>query len=116
MARTERYAFLASVMNKYGAKYILTAHHLDDNIETFLLHLIRGTKVHGLTGIPEQNQSILRPLLGMTKSEIIHQLTIHEIPYVVDSTNAEDIYARNHLRLNILPLFERMNPEYRKNF
>jgi tRNA(Ile)-lysidine synthetase-like protein len=114
-ARIERYAFLASIMKQYAAKYILTAHHLDDNIETLILNLIRGTKMHGLTGIPEQNQSTLRPLLGITKTEIIQQLTINSIPYTIDSTNADDTYLRNHVRLNIIPLFERINPEYRHN-
>lgn len=60
-ARIERYAFLEEIRTQYSAKYILTAHHLDDSIETLMFNLIRGSKIHGLMGIPEQNGNILRP-------------------------------------------------------
>lgn len=114
-ARIERYAFLESVREQYGAKYILTAHHLDDSIETLLFNLIRGTKISGLTGIPERNGHILRPLLRTPKTEILEKLEQENIPYRLDSTNADDAYLRNHLRLNVVSGFERINPEYRKN-
>lgn len=114
-ARIERYAFLESVRLQYKAKYIITAHHLDDTIETLLFNFIRGTKINGLTGIPEQNGNILRPLLNTEKSQVLKKLSEQSIPYRVDSSNADDIYLRNHLRLNILSEFERINPEYRKN-
>lgn len=114
-ARIERYAFLEQVREKYGAVHILTAHHLGDSIETLVFNLIRGTKIGGLTGIPEQNGYILRPLLSMDKRGIFQELEKADIPYRIDSSNADDLYLRNHLRLNIISEFERINPEYRKN-
>lgn len=80
-----------------------------------MFHLIRGSKIHGLMGIPEQNGYILRPFLDTSKTEILSGLEEKNIPYRLDSTNADDIYLRNHLRLNIISEFERINPEYRKN-
>ena len=94
---------------------ILTAHHLDDSIETLLFNLIRGSKIHGLMGIPEQNGHTLRPFLGVSKTEILQKLTEENISFRIDSTNSNDVYLRNHLRLNIISEFERINPEYRKN-
>lgn len=114
-ARTERYTFLEEVRQQYGAKYILTGHHLDDTIETLLFNFIRGTKINGLTGIPERNGYIFRPFLHMPKSEILTRLQERNIPHCIDSTNLDDRYLRNHLRLNIISEFERINPEYRKN-
>lgn len=114
-ARIERYAFLESIREKYKSEHIFTAHHLGDSVETLMFNLIRGTKINGLTGIPEKNGHILRPLLGIDKKDILNELEKENTPYRIDSTNAEDIYLRNHLRLNIIPEFERVNPEYRKN-
>ncbi|MDD2917291.1 MAG: tRNA lysidine(34) synthetase TilS [Candidatus Gracilibacteria bacterium] len=101
--------------SRFAEIFILTAHHLDDSIETFMFHLIRGTKIQGLTGVPEQNGHILRPLLSIQKKEILQSLDRDSISYRLDSTNADDAYLRNHLRLNIVSQFERINPEYRKN-
>lgn len=80
-----------------------------------MFNLIRGSKIHGLTGVPEQNGLILRPLLAVSKPEILQKLSRENTPYRLDSTNATDVYLRNHLRLNIISEFERINPEYRKN-
>ena len=80
-----------------------------------MFNLIRGSKIHGLMGVPEQNRYILRPLLDTSKTEILKKLEKESIPYRLDSTNTDDIYLRNHLRLNIINEFERINPEYRKN-
>jgi len=114
-ARTERYAFLENIRQEHRAKYILTGHHLDDTIETLLFNFIRGTKINGLTGIPELNGYILRPLLHLPKSDILTQLQERNISHCIDSTNIDDRYLRNHLRLNVISEFERINPEYRKN-
>ncbi|MDD2891468.1 MAG: tRNA lysidine(34) synthetase TilS [Candidatus Gracilibacteria bacterium] len=114
-ARIERYTFLEEVRKKYTAEYILTAHHLDDNIETLIFNLIRGAKIHGLTGIKEQNEYILRPFINISKTEILKKIQEENIPYRLDSTNTDDTYLRNHLRLNVISEFERINPEYRKN-
>lgn len=114
-ARIKRYEFLRSLKEKYGAKYILTAHHLDDKIETFMINLIRWTKLKWLISIEEQNNDLLRPLLNIFKSEILENLRKDRIDFITDSSNQNDNYLRNHLRLNILPLFEKINPHYGKS-
>ncbi len=113
IARRERYAFLESVRIKYGARYILTAHHMDDRIETAIFNLIRGSKLWGIHALSESIGSLLRPLLGVTKEEIHQYAEEHDIRYRDDSSNSDSVYLRNYLRHEILPLFSRINPEYR---
>lgn len=114
-ARTKRYAFLEEVRKRHGARYILTAHHLDDSIETLVFNLVRGTRLGGLAGIPEQNGSILRPLLALSKNEILQSLGDQSIPFRTDSSNVDTSYLRNRIRANILPEFATINPEYRSS-
>jgi len=114
-ARERRYEFLKSIREKYKARFILTAHHLDDSIETVVFNFIRGTKLTGLMGIPEQNGFILRPLISTAKSEILDMLTNHDITYCLDSSNDDKKYLRNRIRTQILPEFSAINPEYRRN-
>lgn len=115
-ARIARYEFLREIKDKYNAEYILTAHHLDDKIETFMLNLIRWTKLKWLISIEEKNWDLLRPLLHLSKEEILKELNKINQDYVIDSTNKDDIYYRNKIRLNIVPEFEKINKSYRKNF
>ncbi|EKE27354.1 MAG: hypothetical protein ACD_3C00223G0031, partial [uncultured bacterium (gcode 4)] len=115
-ARIKRYEFLEQIRIENEAKYIFTAHHLDDSIETFMFNLIRWTKLGWLTWIDESNNDILRPLLHITKKEILKKCELERIPYRNDSSNADDTFLRNHIRLNILPQFETINPNYKKNF
>ncbi|MDD2487429.1 MAG: tRNA lysidine(34) synthetase TilS [Candidatus Gracilibacteria bacterium] len=115
-ARIKRYEFLREMKVKYDSKYILTAHHLDDKIETFMLNLIRGTKLKGLISIEEKNDDLLRPLLHISKKDILKHLNDCKIPFIEDSSNSDDNYLRNHIRLNITPLFEKINPNYRSSF
>lgn len=115
-ARIERYKFLRKIKEKYKAKYILVAHHLDDKIETFLLNLIRWTKLKWLISIEEKNDDILRPLLTITKQEIKERALKNWIIWREDKSNVEDKYLRNNIRLNILPLFEQINPNYKRSF
>jgi tRNA(Ile)-lysidine synthase len=146
VARKYRYIFLEKMAEKYRAKYILTAHHLDDRIETVIFNLIRGSKLGGIHALsrtqyrhrearsdPEnwnldchenfsQKQknllamtgNIFRPLLHITKNEILEYAREHHIEYREDSTNTDTTYLRNHLRHTVLPEFERINPEYRR--
>ena len=125
-ARKYRYIFLHEIAEKYVAKYILTAHHLDDRIETAMFNLIRGTKLGGIVALSEiQNPKskiqngeevarIFRPLLHVQKTTILQYTQEHQIDYREDSTNTDTVYLRNHLRHNILTEFERINPEYRR--
>lgn len=109
-ARELRYNWFEELRIKHKAVSIAVAHHQDDSVETVLLNLIRGTGIRGLTGISAQNGSIIRPLLCLTRNDIIDYLSQRNISYVTDCTNKEDIYTRNKIRLNIIPLLETINP------
>lgn len=114
-AREMRYAFLQDAAGNLGAKCILTAHTAEDNAETLLLNLARGTGLRGLCGIPPVRGNILRPLLEVTRQEIDTYINNNAIPFVEDSTNAEDAYARNRLRHSALPALESVNPAFAEN-
>lgn len=115
LAREKRYQFLEAVANIYQTKYILTAHHLDDRIETFFFNLVRGTKLSGLINMTPCSGSILRPLLGIQKKDIESYLVEKNLRYFVDSTNLDTKITRNKLRQETLPQFEDINTNYRKN-
>ena len=106
-ARTLRYEFLESLSP--DAK-IATAHNAQDNLETMLMHLIRGCSLHGLSGIPPVRGRIIRPLLTYSPEELSDYLTKHHIPHVEDSTNALDDCQRNRLRHHVIPLLLAENP------
>lgn len=109
-ARELRYNWFETLRRHHHANFIAVAHHKDDSVETVLLNLIRGTGIKGLTGISPKNGYIVRPLLGISRSEIEKYISERDIPYVTDSTNNEDLYLRNALRLNVLPILEKLNP------
>ncbi len=109
-ARELRYNWFEQIRLIHLADKIAVAHHRDDSVETILLNLIRGTGIKGLTGIPPMNGHIIRPLLSVSREEIIEYLKDRKLPYVDDSTNNEDLYTRNKIRLNIIPLIETINP------
>lgn len=115
MGRIQRYQFLRQAKEKYHADFILTAHHLDDQVETILLHLIRGSGLHGLTGMDLCTKDILRPLLSSPKKELIDYCRINKIAYQIDRTNAQSVYTRNMIRLKIIPMMEKINPQVKKN-
>jgi tRNA(Ile)-lysidine synthase len=91
---------------------ILTAHHCDDNAETVLLHLCRGTSLPGLLGIPYQRGKVVRPFLQVTHQEILDYCAAMGLDYVTDSTNLSHDYARNRLRWEVLPVLEELNPGF----
>ncbi|MCI9617559.1 MAG: tRNA lysidine(34) synthetase TilS [Eubacterium sp.] len=101
--RIERYAVFESVAEEIGANKIAVAHNLNDNSETVLFNLFRGSKLKGMTGIPVKREKIIRPLLCLTRKEIEEYLEKHHLDYCIDSTNKETEYSRNKLRLDILP-------------
>lgn len=105
-ARTIRYHFFESLVKKYQAKYLMTAHHGDDLIETVLMRIVRGSTLKGYSGfqarIKKEGYEIIRPLIFVTKSEIEEFLALHEIPYVIDKSNFKDKYTRNRYRKNVL--------------
>lgn len=109
-ARALRYRWFEQVRQEVQADVIAVAHHRDDSVETFLLNLTRGTGISGLKGIAPVNGKVVRPLLEVGRSEILAYLEELNQPYVTDSTNLEDVYTRNKLRLNILPALREINP------
>lgn len=109
-ARELRYNWFEQIRVIHLADRIAVAHHRDDSVETILLNLIRGTGIRGLTGIASQNEYIVRPLLCLSRYDIIDYLKGRKLNYVDDSTNSEDLYTRNKIRLNIIPLLETINP------
>ena len=115
LAREKRYAFFNAVMNIYKTDKVITAHHLDDKIETFMFNMLRGSKLSGLTNIKESHGGVLRPLLWMEKSEILTYLDENNLEYEIDETNNESVYSRNKIRNEILPKCEEINKKYRSN-
>ncbi len=114
-ARQLRYSFFNSLLQKHNFDYIATAHNADDNIETFLINLSRKTGIKGLLGIPVKNNKIVRPLLFAYKNEIIEYCRKQNLPFVEDSTNKKNIFHRNKIRNQIIPLFENINPAFKRN-
>lgn len=109
--RKARYDFLTDTARALGAEKIATAHHQNDQAETVLLHLLRGTGPEGLGGIPPVRGAIVRPLLDTPREEIEAYVAAHGIPYQEDETNADTHYARNCLRREIWPMLEGINPQ-----
>lgn len=113
-ARELRYTWFARRARELGAEAVCVAHHKDDQAETLLLNLIRGTGLRGLSGMhPDRTINglrILRPLLDMTKAEILQYLASRQQDYVTDSTNLERDALRNRIRLDVIPMLCRLNP------
>ncbi|MCH5317268.1 MAG: tRNA lysidine(34) synthetase TilS [Eubacterium sp.] len=104
-SRSRRYEFFDTI----ACDKIATAHNLSDNIETLLFRLARGTSIKGLCGIPARRGKIIRPLLELSGDEIREYLDENNIPYRIDSTNADNAYSRNRIRNEIVPLFKELN-------
>lgn len=119
-ARVQRYKYFKQLIKKYNAKYLLTAHHGDDLIETILMRISRGTDIKGLKGFTKltdrSNYKIYRPLISITKEEILKYLEKNKIEYALDKTNEEDTYTRNRYRKYILPQLKKENKNIHKNF
>ena len=109
-ARELRYAFLEQARVQCGASIIATAHHRDDQAETLLLHLIRGSGMTGLSGMKARNGCVIRPMLKTSRAEILSYLAEQGQSYCEDETNAENVAARNRIRNELLPLLSAYNP------
>ena len=109
-AREARYAFLKQLPG-----FIATAHTADDNAETVLMHLIRGTGLKGLGGIAPTNGKLIRPMLDITRTEVLAFLEEYSIPHIEDSSNHGDDFLRNRLRHHVMPLIKRENPAFAEN-
>jgi len=115
-ARELRYNWFSALLENEGFDYLLTAHHLDDTLETFLINLTRGTGLEGLTGIPAQNGTVIRPLLPFGRDKIEAYATANSIAWREDSSNASDKYLRNRLRHQVVPILKELNPNFLNGF
>ena len=105
-ARNLRYKWFHDLKEIYGFDFIVTAHNLNDQIETYLINSMRGTGLSGLVGIPEKTDNLFRPLLDISKNEISEYSMINNIEFREDSSNSSNDYLRNTIRNSIIPKFE----------
>ena len=112
-ARELRYEAIEKVLQNLNYDKIATGHNLDDNIETFIFRLLRGTSLKGLKGIPSERKNIIRPILQFEKKEILNYLQENKKSYIIDYTNSENDYTRNYIRNEIFPMFVNINPNFR---
>lgn len=115
-ARELRYKWFYELLAANNYDLILTAHHADDNIETFLINLSRGSGLDGFTGIPMQNDKTVRPLLIFGREEILDYAHKNNIQWREDSSNASDKYLRNKVRQEIVPVLKTLNPNFISSF
>jgi len=115
VARNLRYNWFSSLAKENNFKYILTAHHADDNIETVTMNFFRGTGIKGLRGILPKNNNIIRPLLFARRAQLEAFVAEQKLSFVTDYTNAENDYTRNYFRNTILPQINKTYPEAKEN-
>ncbi|WP_431135587.1 tRNA lysidine(34) synthetase TilS [Psychroserpens mesophilus] len=115
-ARELRYNWFFDLAENLNFDYILTGHHADDNLETFLINLTRGTGLNGLTGIPEINKNTVRPLLPFSREQLELYAQDHHLKWREDSSNTSDKYLRNTLRHHVIPQLKKANSELLQNF
>lgn len=112
-ARELRYEVLEKVFQKEGFTKIATGHNLDDNVETFIFRLLRGTSIRGLKGIPRVRENIIRPILQFEKTNIVNFLEELNQKFIIDYTNDEIDYTRNFIRNEVFPKFIQINPRFK---
>ena len=110
-ARELRYGWFDTLREEHQAEAIAVGHHADDQAETLLMHLVRGSGLNGLCGMHPKNGNIVRPLLCVSRKDIEHYAQQKDIPYVTDSTNIDTQYRRNYFRHEVIPLLEKLNPQ-----
>lgn len=115
-ARDLRYQWFDTLLLDKKRDFLLTAHHLNDSVETFLINFSRGTGLDGLMGIPEQNHKIIRPMLIFSREEIEQQAREMEWDWREDHTNAETKYLRNKIRKEVVPIFKKSNAGFLNSF
>ncbi len=115
-ARELRYNWFYELLETNKYDYILTAHHADDNLETFIINLSRGTGLEGLCGIPTQNEKVIRPLLVYPRAEMEAYADLHQVLWREDSSNASDTYLRNKIRHEIVPVLKENLPNLMQAF
>ena len=115
-ARKLRYEWFYELLKKENFDFVLTAHHLDDQLETFIINFSRGTGLDGLCGIPSLNDKIVRPLLIFSRAEIETFANENQLKWREDSSNSSDKYLRNKIRHQLVPLLKELNPSFLDSF
>lgn len=115
-ARELRYAWFAEIMKENRLELLLIAHHADDNLETFLINLSRGTGIEGLKGIPAKTSLIARPLLPFSREQILTYANDEKLAWREDSTNQETVYLRNMIRHEVVPKLKELHPTFLNNY
>lgn len=115
-ARELRYNWFRDLCKNNDYQYIATAHHLDDEVETFLINFTRGTGINGLVGIPEKNENIIRPLLPFSREDIHNYAVENDVPWREDATNTSTKYLRNKIRHLVIPIFKEENNQFLNSF
>ena len=110
IARELRYGWFRELLKKAEYGFVVTAHHKDDNLETFLIHILRGTGLSGLTGIPIKRDKVRRPLLAFSREEIEKYAKDNKLDWREDSSNESADYLRNKVRYELVPVFKELNP------
>jgi tRNA(Ile)-lysidine synthase len=114
-ARIIRHDFLRRILKKWGGGLVALGHNSDDQAESFLINLLRGSGLRGLTGNSSRSGEIIRPLYNCSRSEIEDYIDLYRLEYCVDKSNAEDYYLRNKIRLNLIPFLENFNPNIKNS-
>ena len=115
-ARELRYRFFREIQQKENLEFLVTAHHLNDQLETFIIHLSKASGIRGLSGIPKNENGIIRPLLDFSKVEIYDFAEQNQIEFRADQSNQKTDYLRNKIRHNIVPELEKVNSDFLNNF
>jgi len=115
-ARELRYRFFREIQEKRNLEFLVTAHHLNDQLETFIIHLSKASGIRGLSGIPQNENKIIRPLLDFSKDEIYEFAKQNEIEFREDKSNQKTDYLRNRIRHHIVPELEKINPDFLTQF
>lgn len=111
-ARELRYEWFEQMADEHKCRRIAVAHNADDTVETFFLNLVRGTGIDGLCGMAELRGRVVRPMLSVSRSDIMDYIAEHGLEYRVDITNNDTIYRRNRIRHDVVPVFRNMNPSF----
>ena len=119
-ARRKRYEFFRTLIDKYGANYLMTAHHGDDLMETILMRLVRGSSIKGYAGFKKEviadNYKIIRPLITITKQDVIKYMDSNNYTYYIDASNSSRKYTRNRYRIDVLPFLKKENESVHLKF
>ncbi|MDR3706563.1 MAG: tRNA lysidine(34) synthetase TilS [Paludibacteraceae bacterium] len=113
-ARELRYEWFESLRRELLLDVVAVAHHADDVVETFFMNIVRGTGIHGLTGIKPTQGTVVRPMLGVCRDDVLTYLTENNLTHITDSSNMDEVYARNKFRHTLIPLMQELNPSLRQ--